>query len=339
MVVGLPLALDGGDTDQTRETRAFAERLARRLGDGVPVEMHDERFTTAWPSGRTARRLHGERGLARGRAPAGELARARDRVRVQALVSRRSITSRARTHRRERERDRLERERGVVRPPREAPVDAAADRRSSAPCLSSRPRPSRARRLPRRAPLGRSPRPAAGRRPPSPGRPSLRDVRARRRAAACARTDPQARGPAAPRRRSARRARSPALIALAAVVVAVVAGAARAATAKRSAAARRRRADREGADPGGQDAGADRRRSPRPKGLKGSYRAASRRSPLLNPAHYGAPRARPTSKASCSRPPMTWTPARPSAGSCRSSSWPSRNTSAPAEIARAHALT
>jgi putative transcription antitermination factor YqgF len=46
VVVGLPLSLDGGDTEQTRETRAFAEQLARRLGDGVPVEMHDERFTT-----------------------------------------------------------------------------------------------------------------------------------------------------------------------------------------------------------------------------------------------------------------------------------------------------
>jgi putative Holliday junction resolvase len=46
VVVGLPLSLDGGDTEQTRETRAFADALAVRLGDGVPVEMHDERFTT-----------------------------------------------------------------------------------------------------------------------------------------------------------------------------------------------------------------------------------------------------------------------------------------------------
>jgi putative holliday junction resolvase len=46
VVVGLPLSLSGADTEQTRETRAFAERLARYLGDGVPVEMHDERFTT-----------------------------------------------------------------------------------------------------------------------------------------------------------------------------------------------------------------------------------------------------------------------------------------------------
>jgi putative Holliday junction resolvase len=46
VVVGLPLSLDGGDTEQTRETRAFANELAARLGEGVPVEMHDERFTT-----------------------------------------------------------------------------------------------------------------------------------------------------------------------------------------------------------------------------------------------------------------------------------------------------
>ena len=45
VVVGLPLALAGHDTEQTRETRAFAERLARRIAP-VPVELHDERLTT-----------------------------------------------------------------------------------------------------------------------------------------------------------------------------------------------------------------------------------------------------------------------------------------------------
>jgi putative transcription antitermination factor YqgF len=54
VVVGLPLSLRGRDTDQTRETRAFAERLSARLGSGVPVEMHDERFTT-----RIAQRMDG----------------------------------------------------------------------------------------------------------------------------------------------------------------------------------------------------------------------------------------------------------------------------------------
>ena len=47
--------LDGSDTDQTRETRAFAERLAGRLGEEVPVQLHDERFTT-----RMAQRLSGD---------------------------------------------------------------------------------------------------------------------------------------------------------------------------------------------------------------------------------------------------------------------------------------
>jgi putative Holliday junction resolvase len=46
VVVGLPLSLQGGDTLQTRETRVFAQRLSLRLGEEIPVEMHDERFTT-----------------------------------------------------------------------------------------------------------------------------------------------------------------------------------------------------------------------------------------------------------------------------------------------------
>jgi putative holliday junction resolvase len=45
VVVGLPVSLSGGDSAQTGETRAFAERLGARLS--VPVELYDERFTTA----------------------------------------------------------------------------------------------------------------------------------------------------------------------------------------------------------------------------------------------------------------------------------------------------
>jgi putative holliday junction resolvase len=56
VVVGLPVSLRGGDSQQTRDTRLFAERLAARLGQTVPVELHDERFTTA-----LARREHGAR--------------------------------------------------------------------------------------------------------------------------------------------------------------------------------------------------------------------------------------------------------------------------------------
>jgi len=46
ILVGLPLTLSGGESAQTRETRAFAARLERALGDAVAVEMYDERFTT-----------------------------------------------------------------------------------------------------------------------------------------------------------------------------------------------------------------------------------------------------------------------------------------------------
>ncbi len=46
VVVGLPVSLRGGDSEQTRETRDFARRLSLRLGEGIPVELHDERFTT-----------------------------------------------------------------------------------------------------------------------------------------------------------------------------------------------------------------------------------------------------------------------------------------------------
>ncbi len=44
VLVGLPLSLSGEDSAQTRETRAWAARLADALA--VPVELYDERFTT-----------------------------------------------------------------------------------------------------------------------------------------------------------------------------------------------------------------------------------------------------------------------------------------------------
>ncbi|MGC9221283.1 MAG: Holliday junction resolvase RuvX [Solirubrobacteraceae bacterium] len=45
VIVGLPLRLNGGDSEQTRAARAFAATLARRLAP-TPVELYDERFTT-----------------------------------------------------------------------------------------------------------------------------------------------------------------------------------------------------------------------------------------------------------------------------------------------------
>jgi putative Holliday junction resolvase len=44
VIVGLPLSLSGGDSEQTTETRQFASMLERELP--VPVELYDERFTT-----------------------------------------------------------------------------------------------------------------------------------------------------------------------------------------------------------------------------------------------------------------------------------------------------
>jgi putative Holliday junction resolvase len=43
-VVGLPLSLDGGDTDWTREVRAFGARLAERAQR--PIAFVDERMTS-----------------------------------------------------------------------------------------------------------------------------------------------------------------------------------------------------------------------------------------------------------------------------------------------------
>ena len=44
IVVGLPRRLGGGDTDQTRPARAFAEALGRL--SGLPVHLQDERLTS-----------------------------------------------------------------------------------------------------------------------------------------------------------------------------------------------------------------------------------------------------------------------------------------------------
>jgi putative Holliday junction resolvase len=45
VVVGLPLSLSGQDSAQTREARAFADRLGQALD--LRVMLYDERFTTA----------------------------------------------------------------------------------------------------------------------------------------------------------------------------------------------------------------------------------------------------------------------------------------------------
>jgi putative Holliday junction resolvase len=53
VVVGLPLRLDGGESAQTAEARAFADTLGARLAT-TPVELFDERLTS-----RLARRTPG----------------------------------------------------------------------------------------------------------------------------------------------------------------------------------------------------------------------------------------------------------------------------------------
>jgi len=45
VVVGLPLTLEGGDSLTTRQTRNFAESLARRVS--CPVHLMDERLSSA----------------------------------------------------------------------------------------------------------------------------------------------------------------------------------------------------------------------------------------------------------------------------------------------------
>jgi len=44
VVVGLPVPLGGGESEQTAEARAFAQTLEQALP--VPVELYDERLTT-----------------------------------------------------------------------------------------------------------------------------------------------------------------------------------------------------------------------------------------------------------------------------------------------------
>jgi putative Holliday junction resolvase len=53
VVVGLPLRLDGGESSQTAEARAFADVLRERLRE-TAVELFDERLTS-----RLARRIPG----------------------------------------------------------------------------------------------------------------------------------------------------------------------------------------------------------------------------------------------------------------------------------------
>ena len=186
VVVGLPLALSGADTDQTREARAFADRLRSALGKT--------------PSRRALRRAlhHGDRpadrhgrrhlrGLARGGGAARRLARApRPRAPGAGGMSERSEA--------EREAARLERERrraaAAGQPPPEPPpaLRRHRSRRLRRRLLrrSRRPRPRRSPR-PRRPGRRRASSAWGPRRPRrvrSPALPGCRAIRCRCRRAA-----------------------------------------------------------------------------------------------------------------------------------------------------------
>lgn len=44
IVVGLPMGLEGAESPQAARSRSFAARLAQHVS--VPIELHDERFTS-----------------------------------------------------------------------------------------------------------------------------------------------------------------------------------------------------------------------------------------------------------------------------------------------------
>ena len=69
-VVGLPIHLDGGESQKSRECRNFARWLAEETG--IPVRLFDERFTTADAQQRIA---------------AGGLSRQRKKKRVDAIAA------------------------------------------------------------------------------------------------------------------------------------------------------------------------------------------------------------------------------------------------------------
>ncbi|MDP4603554.1 MAG: Holliday junction resolvase RuvX [Solirubrobacteraceae bacterium] len=64
VIVGLPLSLSGGDSEQTRSARAFADKLRSALGPKIPVELYDERFTTTIASNNEGRESEDSRAAA-----------------------------------------------------------------------------------------------------------------------------------------------------------------------------------------------------------------------------------------------------------------------------------
>lgn len=46
IVVGLPLRLDGSESESSKKARTFADELRDALGSSLPIHLADERFTT-----------------------------------------------------------------------------------------------------------------------------------------------------------------------------------------------------------------------------------------------------------------------------------------------------
>ncbi|MBL8764448.1 MAG: Holliday junction resolvase RuvX [Phycisphaerae bacterium] len=75
IVMGLPLNMDGSEGPRAKGVRAFASRLAERCP--VPIELHDERLTTAaadWAMARSGL-THGQKKTRRDALAAAELLR------------------------------------------------------------------------------------------------------------------------------------------------------------------------------------------------------------------------------------------------------------------------
>ena len=64
VIVGLPLSLSGGDSEQTRSARAFADKLRSAVGPKIPVELYDGRFTTTIASNNEGRESEDSRAAA-----------------------------------------------------------------------------------------------------------------------------------------------------------------------------------------------------------------------------------------------------------------------------------
>ena len=93
VVVGLPLSLDGGDSEQTARTRAWVAAVEPVVG--LPIALRDERFTSVDAESRLGRTPRGRSGGPPSRA-AREAWRARIDREAAAAILQRELDARAR---------------------------------------------------------------------------------------------------------------------------------------------------------------------------------------------------------------------------------------------------